>query len=60
MSPVSGIPDSLGDVRELLFVVAGSGKQAALAALTAGDPGSIAWRVVQACERAELWRTEAD
>ena len=57
---MSVIPDFLADVRELLFVVAGSGKQAALAALTAGDPGSIAWRVVQACERAEPWRTEAD
>lgn len=55
MSAVSVTPDLLSRVQELLFVVAGSGKQDAIQALAAQDPKSTAWRAVQECARALLW-----
>jgi 6-phosphogluconolactonase len=55
MAAISVTPDFLAHVAEVLFVVAGGGKQAALAALMAGDPRLTAWRAVQGCARVELW-----
>lgn len=55
MSAVSVTPQLLATVREPLFVVAARGKQDAIGALLAEDPGLTAWRAVQGCPRAELW-----
>lgn len=59
MSAVSVTPDFLARVAEPVFVVAGSGKQNALRALTAKDPQLTAWRAVQGCARVELWVCES-
>jgi 6-phosphogluconolactonase/glucosamine-6-phosphate isomerase/deaminase len=56
MSAVSVTPQLLAQIEVLLFVVAGDGKQDALRALEAHDPGLTAWRAVQGCGRVELWR----
>ncbi len=58
MSAVSVTPDFLARVEEPVFVVAGSGKQDALRALTAQDPKLTAWRAVQGCPQVELWLHE--
>jgi len=58
MSAVSVTPELLATVREPLFVVAGSGKQDAIRALTANDPDLPAWRAVQGCAQVELWLSE--
>ena len=55
MSAVSVTPQLLAQVEELLFVVAGAGKQEAVRALEARDPNLIAWRAVQGRAAAELW-----
>jgi 6-phosphogluconolactonase/glucosamine-6-phosphate isomerase/deaminase len=55
MSAVSVTPDLLSHVEEPVFVVAGSGKHDALAALMAQDVKLTAWRAVQGCARVELW-----
>jgi 6-phosphogluconolactonase len=55
MSAVSVTPQLLAQVEELLFVVAGGGKQDAVRALEAHDPNLTAWRAVQGCAAAELW-----
>lgn len=55
MSAVSVTPQFLARVREPMFVVAGSGKESALRALQAREPGLTAWRAVQGCPRVELW-----
>jgi len=55
MAAVSVTPELLATVREPLFVVAGSGKQEAIAALERQDTNLIAWRAVQGCPQAELW-----
>jgi 6-phosphogluconolactonase len=55
MSAVSVTPELLATVREPLFVVAGSGKDQAVAALIARDPNLTAWRAVQLCTQVELW-----
>ena len=60
MSAVSVTPDFLARVKEPLFVVAGSGKHLAVAALIAQDPNLIAWRAVQGCPRVELWVHDAE
>ena len=60
MSAVSVTPDLLATVREPLFVVAGAGKQEALAALGAADPHLTAWRAVQGCPTVELWVCQAE
>jgi 6-phosphogluconolactonase len=59
LSAVSVTPELLGHVAEPLFVVAGSGKEAAVRALLAQDPGLTAWSAVQACAHVELWMDEA-
>jgi 6-phosphogluconolactonase len=58
MSAVSVTPELLGNVREPLFVVAGSGKDEALRAFSAQDPGLVAWRAVSSCAAVELWSLE--
>jgi len=55
MSAVSVTPELLARVQELMFVVAGGGKRAALASLVAQDPRLTAWRAVEGCVRVELW-----
>ena len=60
MSAVSVTPDFLAQVKEVVFVVAGSGKHEAIRALTAQDPGLIAWRAVQRCPTAALWVQEEE
>jgi 6-phosphogluconolactonase len=55
LSAVSVTPELLATVREPLFVVAGSGKGAALARLMAGDRQLTAWAAVQGCSSVELW-----
>ena len=55
MSAVSVTPDFLSHVEEPVFVVAGSGKHAAIQALAAQDPNLTAWRAVQGCPSAQLW-----
>jgi len=55
MSAVSVTPDFLARVGELVFVVAGSGKQDAIQALAAQDLKSTAWRAVQGCAGVQLW-----
>src|SRR5258706_307915 len=60
MSAVSVTPDFLSHVEEPLFVVAGSGKEDAIRALTAQDPNLTAWRAVQGCARVELWMDRSE
>jgi len=55
MSAVSVTPELLARVQELMFVVAGGGKRAALASLVAQDPRLTAWRAVEGWVRVELW-----
>jgi 6-phosphogluconolactonase len=52
---VSVTPDWLAQVEEILFVVAGSDKRAALTRLAARDQALIAWRAVQRCAQIEVW-----
>ena len=58
MQAVSVTPELLATVREPLFVVAGTGKEAAVAALIAQDPRLTAWRAVQGCAAVSLWLHE--
>jgi 6-phosphogluconolactonase len=55
MSGVSVTPQFLAQVRELLFVVAGAGKDEAVRRLIAQDPDLTAWAAVQECAAVELW-----
>jgi len=55
MSAVSVTPQLLAQVEDLLFVVAGGGKQEAVRALEACDPNLTAWRAVQGRAAAQLW-----
>jgi 6-phosphogluconolactonase len=60
LSAVSVTPDLLSRVGEPVFVIAGSGKHDALAALMAQDARSTAWHAVQGCARVELWMHDAE
>ena len=60
MSAVSVTPELLTTVGEVLFVVAGRGKQDAVAALIAQDARLTAWRAVQGCAAVTLWVHEGD
>jgi 6-phosphogluconolactonase len=55
MSGVSVTPQFLAQVRELVFVVAGEGKDEAVRRLIAQDPDLTAWAAVQECAAVELW-----
>jgi len=55
MSAVSVTPQFLATVRELVFVVAGSGKDEAIHRLIAQDLKLTAWAAVQGCAAVELW-----
>jgi len=55
MSAVSVTPQLLAQVQELIFVVAGTGKQDALRALEAHDTNLTAWRAVQGSPAVALW-----
>jgi 6-phosphogluconolactonase len=52
---VSVTPDWLAQVEEILFVVAGGDKRAALTRLAARDPTLIASRAVARCAQVEVW-----
>jgi len=52
---VSVTPGWLAQVEEILFVVAGSDKRAALTRLVARDPALIAWCAVERCAQVEVW-----
>jgi 6-phosphogluconolactonase len=58
LSAVSVTPELLAHVREPVFVVAGAGKRAAVAALLAQDPTLTAWAAVQGCASVEVWMDE--
>jgi len=58
MQAVSVTPELLATVREPLFVVAGPGKESAVAALLGQDPQLTAWRAVQGCAAVSLWLQE--
>ena len=60
MSAVSVTPQLLAQIAEVVFVVAGGSKRAALAALTAQDRALTAWRAVEGCPRVELWVCDSD
>jgi 6-phosphogluconolactonase len=60
MSGVSVTPDFLSQVAEPVFAVAGSDKQAAIRAFTAGAAGSVAWQAVQGCPQVQLWVYEGE
>lgn len=55
MSAVSVTPQFLASVRELVFVVAGAGKDEAIRRLIAQDLTLTAWAAVQGCAACELW-----
>jgi 6-phosphogluconolactonase len=55
MSAVSVTPQFLASVRELVFVVAGAGKDEAIRRLLAQDLTLTAWAAVQECAAVELW-----
>ena len=52
---VSVTPDWLARVEQILFVVAGSDKRAALTRLAARDPSLIAYQAVERCKQVEVW-----
>lgn len=56
---VSVTPDWLAQVEEILFVVAGSDKTAALERLLARDPKLTAWRAVERCPKVRVWADDA-
>jgi 6-phosphogluconolactonase len=52
---VSVTPQVLERADEIVFVVAGEPKRAALAALLARSPGLTAWQAVSGCRTVEVW-----
>src|SRR5580700_3540885 len=52
---VSVTPDWLARVEQILFVVAGADKRAALTRLAARDSSLIAYRAVERCAQVEVW-----
>jgi 6-phosphogluconolactonase len=52
---VSVTPAIFARAEQILFVVAGSDKQAPLARLLTRSPDSVAWRAVSACASVEVW-----
>jgi len=56
---VSVTPQWLAGIAQILFVVAGEDKRAALARLAARDPTLIAWRAVEECANIEVWADAA-
>lgn len=55
LSGISVTPQLIAHVAAPLFVIAGTGKEAAIAGLERDDPGVIAVQAVQACARVEIW-----
>jgi 6-phosphogluconolactonase len=58
-SAVSVTPDFLVQFEEIVFIVAGADKTAALTRLKARDPELIAWRAVEHCSHVHLWADAA-
>jgi 6-phosphogluconolactonase len=54
-SAVSVTPQVLARIAEMIFLVAGTDKRAALKALVARNPESIASRAVAGCANVEIW-----
>lgn len=59
LSGISVTPQFLAQLAEPLFVVAGTGKAAALAGLERGDPDIVAVQAVRDCARTALWVEQA-
>jgi 6-phosphogluconolactonase len=57
-SAVSVTPEFLAQVKEIVFVVAGADKTAALARLKGRDPTLTAWRAVEHCAEVHVWADE--
>ena len=55
LSGISVTPGFIAHIPEPLFVVAGTGKEAAIAGLERADPGVVAVQAVEGCARIELW-----
>ncbi|HTY49919.1 MAG TPA: 6-phosphogluconolactonase [Steroidobacteraceae bacterium] len=56
---VSVTPAVLELVEELVFVVAGEDKRAAVAALLGRDPALTAWQAISGCKAVEVWADAA-
>lgn len=59
LSGVSVTPQFLAHIPEPLFVVAGTGKEAAIAGLERGDPGVVAVQAVAGCAGIGIWVEQA-
>ena len=59
LSGVSVTPQFIAHIPEPLFVVAGTGKEAAIAGLERDDPGVIAVQAVRGCAGVEIWVEQA-
>lgn len=59
LSGITVTPEFLAHIAEPLFVVAGTGKTAAIAGLECDDPGVVAVQAVRACKRIEVWVEQA-
>ncbi|MGC8520487.1 MAG: 6-phosphogluconolactonase [Steroidobacteraceae bacterium] len=59
LSGVSVTPDFIAHIPAPLFVIAGTGKEAAIAGLERDDPAVVAVQAVQACPRVEVWVEQA-
>ena len=59
LSGISVTPEFIARIPEPLFVIAGTGKEAAIAGLERGDPSVIAVQAVQACPRCAVWVEQA-
>ena len=59
LSGVSVTPDFIAHIPAPLFVIAGTGKEAAIAGLERDDPAVVAVQAVQSCPRVEVWVEQA-
>jgi len=58
MQAISVTPEVLAHFSELLFVVAGAGKQGAVQSLLGCDPSLTAFRAIESRARTEVWLAE--
>lgn len=59
LAGISVTPEFISRVSEPLFVIAGSGKQAAIEGLEREDPSVIAAQAIRGCPQVELWVEES-
>jgi 6-phosphogluconolactonase len=60
LAAVTVTPECIARVQDLVFVVAGPGKHAAVQALIGQDPQLTAWRAAQGCPGVQLWLHQDD